>query len=145
MNDRDRAPVGFYLLAVLIFFQAASGLFGGGALMLDPTGSLLQMPLELLAPSPFSDYFIPGGILFLVLGMGPSVVFVGLLRRNKWAWLGTLLVGAALIIWIVVEIIMIGYHSQPPLQIVYGTVGVLLLALALMPPIRYEMNVKNKP
>ena len=130
MNTRDRAPVGFYILEVLIFFQAASGLLGGGALMLDPTGSVLQMPLELLASSPFSDYFIPAVILFLVLGVFPSIVFYGLLRRRKWGWLGTVLVGAALIIWILAEIVLIGYHSQPPLQLVYGSVGLLVLLLA---------------
>ena len=130
MDTRKRVPFSFYILEVLIFFQAISGLFGGGALILDPTGSLLQMPLDLLATSPFSDYFIPGIILFWVLGVFPSVVFYGLLRRKRWAWLGTVLIGAALIIWIVVEIVMIGYHSRPPLQLVYGSVGLLILLLA---------------
>ena len=143
MNVHKGASIGFYILEVLIFFQAASGLFGGGALILDPTGSLLQMPLDLLAPSPFSDYFIPGIILFWVLGVFPSVVFYGLLRRKRWAWLGTVLVGVALIIWIGVEIAFIGYHNEPPLQLIYGVEGILLLAIALLPSVQYEMKYSN--
>ena len=143
MNSHNRASVSFYILELLIFFQAVSGLFGGGALVMDPTGSLLKMPLDLLVPSPFSDYFIPGLILFWVLGVFPSVVFYGLLRRKKWAWLGAVVVGTALIIWIGVEIAMIGYHVEPPLQLIYGVEGILLLAITQLPSVQSEIKSSN--
>ena len=41
-----------YLLMGLILFQGVSGLFGGFALILDPTGNLLNMPLSMLEGSP---------------------------------------------------------------------------------------------
>lgn len=36
-------PPAYFLLAFLVFFQAVSGLFGGGALVLHPDGSALQI------------------------------------------------------------------------------------------------------
>jgi hypothetical protein len=68
------------------------------------------------------------------------VVFYGLWKRSKWAWMGAMTVSAALIIWIGVEIWMIGYHSEPPLQLVYGLLGVILLILTFLPTVRHELS-----
>lgn len=142
MNIPKSSSFSFYILSALILFQAASGLYGGGALILDPTGSSLQMPLSLLEGSPFNDYLIPGMILFVVLGIFPSIVFYGLLRKKVWAWLGAVLVGVALIIWIGTEIVMVGYHAEPPLQLVYGLVGIILFILTQMPSLQSELKSK---
>ncbi len=136
MNTPKRNSAAYFILLALIFFQGISGLYGGGALVLDPTGGTMKMPLNLLDGSPFNTYLIPGLILFVVLGMFPIIVLFGLLRRNVWAWRGALLVSVALIIWIGVEIAMIGYHADPPLQLIYGLVGVVLLVLTQLPSIR---------
>lgn len=109
---------------------------GGGALVADPSGSLLQMPRSLLEGSPFDDYLIPGLVLFLVLGVFPFIVLYGLWQRLPWAWPAALVVGIALVVWIGVEVLMIGYHAEPPLQLVYGLLGVVLLALVLLPSVR---------
>lgn len=122
---------GFYLLVLLIFFQAASGLYGGGALVIDPTGGSLALPLSLLDGAPFDNYLVPGLILFSVLGVFPGIVCYGLMRRQPWAWLGSVLVSIALMGWIGVEILMVGYQADPPLQLIYGSVGVVLLILSL--------------
>lgn len=121
----------FYLLMGLLGFQGMSGLYGGGALILDPSGDLLQMSLSLLEPSPFHNYLIPGVILFVILGIGPMMVLYGLYHQKRWGWLGALFVSVALIVWIGVEILMIGYHAEPPLQLTYGVVGILLLGFTL--------------
>lgn len=74
----DARPAALWTLAAGLVFQGLSGLYGGGALVWDPSGALLQMPLDLLEGSPFTTYRIPGLILFAVLGIGPLVVAVGL-------------------------------------------------------------------
>ena len=122
-----------------LLFQGLSGLGGGAALLLDPSGALLQMPLDLLAGSPFRTYRIPGLILFTVLGIGPLVVMVALWQRRAWAWTGALGISGALIIWIGVEIAMVGYHADPPLQLIYGSLGVVLLILTLWPSVRRSL------
>ncbi|WP_212747642.1 hypothetical protein [Fodinibius saliphilus] len=121
-----------YVLMFLVFFQAASGLYGGGALIWDPSGTILEMPLELLHPSPFSDYLLLGVILLIVLGIYPVIVFYSLYKRHLWAETGALILSLALIVWIGVEIIMIGYHTSPPLQLIYGLLGFVMLILSII-------------
>lgn len=142
MNSPKSKSIGFYILMVLLFFQTISGLFGGGALVLDPTGNSLQIPISFLDGSPFHNYLIPGFILFTALGVSPGIVFYGIMRRTSWAWSGSVLVSITLIIWIIVEIAMIGYHSNPPLQLIYGSVGIFLLILTQLPSVQIILKPK---
>lgn len=142
MNTFKSGSTGFYILLALILFQGVSGLFGGASLVWDPTGKILQMPPNLLDGSPFDTYMIPGAILFLVLGVFPLIVLYGLIRRKAWAWLGAVLVSIALITWIGVEIAMVGYHTEPPLQLIYGMVGILLLILTQLPSVQIILKPK---
>jgi hypothetical protein len=120
------------ILFLLVIFQAFSGLIGGLLLVIDPTGELLQIPVVWLRDSPFVDYLIPGWILLIVLGLFPLIVTYGLLRQLRWARPGALIAGIALIIWIGVQIIIIGYHPQPPLQLIYTLLGILIVIFALL-------------
>ncbi len=52
-----------------------------------------------------------------------------------------LIVGAVLIGWVGVEILIIGYHPQPPLQLIYGSVGLLILVLALLPSVKRPSKI----
>ena len=52
-------------------FLSVSALGGGAALMLGPRGEILRPPMSLLERSPFDSYFLPGLVLFTVLGIGP--------------------------------------------------------------------------
>lgn len=115
------------VLISCIIIQAISGVAGGIGLVSDPTGASLGIPQEWLSNSPFNDYLIPGVILFSVLGIFPAFVSVGLWKEKHWGWLGSLSLGIALIIWIIVEIIIIGYQSNPPLQLIYGILGIIIL------------------
>jgi hypothetical protein len=130
---KSKKPISVIVLMVSVFFQALSGLGGGAFLIADPTGETLNLPLSFLSNSPFPDYFLPGIILFSVLGVYPLTVTAGLWKRKYWGWLGSILLGIALLIWIFVEIIMIGYQSEPPLQLIYGILGIVILFLALLP------------
>lgn len=109
--------------------------------MIDPTGELLQMPLSMLEGSPFDNFLIPGIILLMILGVFPIVVFYGLWKRANWAWKGALTVSVALIIWIGVQIWMVGYHSDPPLQFIYGLLGVVLLGVVMIPSVRNQLRI----
>jgi len=139
-DQKISSPYSLYFLMGLILFQGISGLFGGLALVIDPTGDLLQMPLSMLAGSPFDNFLIPGIILLTILGIFPMVVFYGLWKRLDWSWMGALMVSAALIIWIGVEIWMVGYHPEPPLQLIYGLLGLFLLVLVMMPSVRLALE-----
>lgn len=134
--DPRRRPPPLYALLGLNLFQGLSGLGGGFGLMVDPTGTSIQMPLEWLEGSPFSTYFLPGVILFTVLGIFPLVVAFGVTGPRPWGWFGSLLVGVAVLIWLGVEIATVGFQAWPPLQLIYALEGVGILVLAQVPSVR---------
>ncbi len=141
-------PISVYNLMFLMLFQSVSGIFGGGSLIIDPSGGLLKMPISFLNGSPFPNFLIPGIILFLILGIFPFLLFLALIFRPEWkfpdilniykevhwAWTFSLYVGIMLIIWIDFEIIFIREVSA--LQAIYSFVGVLIVIFALLPKVK---------
>jgi len=76
----------------------------------------MPLPLSALAGSPFETYLGPGLILFTILGIGPLVAARLAWRRSPLAPIAAFVVGIALLIWVAVEITIIGYSNEPPLQ-----------------------------
>jgi hypothetical protein len=108
------------------------GALGGGlVLIVAPRGEIMPLPLSALAGSPFETYLVPGLILFSVLGLGPLVAARLAWGRHPFAPFAALIVGAALLIWIAVEIAIIGYSNEPPLQAIYLVLGVAITVVAL--------------
>jgi hypothetical protein len=120
----------------LMLLQGLSGVAGGIGLLTDPTGASLSIPHQWLDGSPFSDYTVPGVILLVVLGALPLLVSWGMWMYRRWAWYGSIGVGIALIVWIVVEIMVVGYQADPPLQAIYGILGAIILALSFARDVR---------
>jgi hypothetical protein len=100
------------------------GAIGGGlALMAGPNGEIIPLPVAALSGSPFANYFVPGAILFTIIGLGPLSAAVLAWRRLPVAPLLAFAVGVALLVWLVVEIELVGYSSDPPLQALYLGLG----------------------
>jgi hypothetical protein len=113
---------------ILQIFVSLGALVSGTLLMIAPSGAMLHMRPDMLRESPFHDFFLPGAILFLVHGLGQCVAGVFTMRRLPAAgFLGTAL-GIALMIWIFVQVNMIGGGHF--LQYSYFALGVLETALA---------------
>ncbi|MHB9150484.1 MAG: hypothetical protein ACYC33_10485 [Thermoleophilia bacterium] len=107
----------------------AVGAIPAGLLMIiRPSGSFMSMPLTMLDGSPFRDFLWPGVILLVANGILPLVVAWGAWRRKSWAPEGHVVVGAVLIGWIVVELLMIDYHW---LQAAYLGLGIVILGLGI--------------
>jgi hypothetical protein len=116
----------------LLVLQGVGAVGGGSALMLGPQGQIIPLPVSQLAGSPFDSYFVPGLVLFTVLGIGPLAVALLAWRRHALSPVLTMLVGVALLIWIGVQVATIGYSTDPmPLQAVYLGLGVILLLMGL--------------
>lgn len=141
---------------MIIFFQSLSGLFGGFSLIAEPSGASLRMPLDFLEGTPFNTYFIPGMILFLLLGVLPGITFIGLIgrkhwrwaqqintHRNKhWSWTFSIYTSIILILWIDFQIMLIGYENF--IQTLYALVGAAILIFALMPgSMRYYTKIEQ--
>ena len=131
-SDRTRHPLsqvakGALALEVVLSIGA---LAGGLILIIAPRGEILPLPLSALAGSPFDTYFVPGLILFGVLGFGPLVASRLAWLRHPLAPTAAFIVGAGLLIWVAVEIAIIGYSNEPPLQAIYGLLGVVIVLVA---------------
>jgi hypothetical protein len=116
---------------VLEILLGVGAVCGGMALMAGPRGEILPLPVAALAESPFSNYFAPGAILFAVLGLGPLGAAVCTRRRHPLAPFLLFAAGAALLMWLIVEIAVVGYSNRPPLQAVYLGLGVVMTSVGV--------------
>jgi hypothetical protein len=146
-NPKKR-PFSLWVLIVLVFLIGISALISGPMLFLAPDGHLMMWTTAELEGSPFTDYLIPGLILFAFIGIYP--VFVGLgmtvffrwqapeainpFKFYHWAWTAALVVGIIMLIWIAAETLWLGYISF--LQPVIAVWGVLIIGLELVPGVR---------
>ena len=130
-RPRDRRRTLAVTAAVLEVGLALGAIGGGAALMLGPRGEIVPLPVSALAGSPFDSYFLPGLVLFTVLGLGPLAVAGLAIRRQRIAPLLTVMVGVALLLWLAVQIAIIGFALNPPLQPMYVVLGVVIVAVGL--------------
>jgi hypothetical protein len=120
------------IAAIVLETVLALGAIGGGiALILGPRGEIVGLPVSALAGSPFDSYLVPGVVLFAVLGLGSLVGAVLAWRAHPVAPLLTIAVGGALLIWLVVQISVIGFSTDPPLQPIYLGMGLVIAAIGV--------------
>lgn len=143
-------PSRSWIVWLLIFFEALlsfGAIVSGAMLMFAPDGSLLGMPVSVMHGGPFRDFFIPGMILFLFLGVYPAIVAYGVWQKPAWrwanafnpfgkyhwSWAGSLAAGAIVWVWLLVELIWVDYSI---LHAIYFIWGGLIFFLAVAPPVR---------
>jgi hypothetical protein len=128
-----------------MLFLSVGALFGGYMLLMDTSGLALQMPANALENSPFTDYLIPGLILLVFMGLLPLTLvyalifrpdwswagFLNIYRTQYWAWTYSLFVGVILVIWIDIQIFLLGYDAV--IQTVYALYGIVLIIVVLIP------------
>lgn len=94
-------------LLIWLHFVIGIGAMAGGMVAILNPQKPLGMPTEALQNSPFSDYLIPGIILFAVIGLGNLFSASMLLKKSKWQAYISGVTGGALVVWIIVQCIMI--------------------------------------
>lgn len=146
-NNAPKTPVSVFLLAFLLIFTGIGGIYGGYSLTMATDGSKMGMSTEILANSPFNSFLIPGIILLIFNGILPLLIAWGLFvkppwqwpelfnlyHKQHWCWTFSLYYGFILIIWINVQIIMLGFSSL--LQPVFALTGALISVLTLFPAV----------
>lgn len=114
----------------ILGFVALSAIPSGITMMVSPGGEPMEMPLSMLDGTPFSNFFWPGLLLFGVIGLGHALaLFLGLKRRTLFEPVAAAL-GLGLIIWLYVQVSMIGGGHW--LQILYFILGTTEVALAVL-------------
>lgn len=140
-------PVASLLLIGLQGLLGIGAVFGGGALMLDPSGALLGMPTELMQIPLFPNYLIPGVILLMAFGVLPLTVTTALVwkwnwglgeklnpfKDRHWSWAFSLYIGFGLIVWLSVQIYILG--SSSVVHLVYTAWGLAIQALTILPSV----------
>jgi hypothetical protein len=143
-----KRPVADWVLIALLLLLSVSALIPGAMFMLAPDGHLIQMPMSNLNESPFKNYFIPGLLLFLFVGVFPMAVAYGLWRMpawnwpnlinpfklQHWSWAGSLAAGVILITWITVQVLLI--KSVAFLHYLYWCWGIFVVLLTLTSRVR---------
>lgn len=112
---------------VLLILNGISACFGGGSLVLDPSGGLLQMKLDIIQYTPFDNYFFPGLILLTVLGIGSLTTAILAIMKHRWYPKLMMLEGGAMAIWIVVQYLMISMFH--PLQLIIAGMGLVIFSI----------------
>ena len=119
------------LLRILHGFVGIGAAAGGMAAILNPTAPL-GAPMSMLENCPFDTFLVPGILLFGVIGVGNlTALAVSLARPRATSYAGCL-TGAAMVIWIIVQCIMI--QSVISLHVIFFCVGVVqgILGLVLL-------------
>ena len=136
------------ILIGLLAFLGVGAMFGGGALIISPSGELLGMPLSMIKESPFSNFLIPAIFLFVVLGLAPCLLTFALVRKPEskmaqrfnlfkdmhWAWSFSVYIGLILILWLQFEMMFI--HSVHWSHTFYMFLAVAILIVAILPQMR---------
>jgi hypothetical protein len=117
------------VVVVLLLLNSTGALFGGWNLMTHPAGDAMGLPLSYLAFSPFSDYFFPGLILFVGNGIFSAIVLAAFYLDYRFAARLITAQGAALVGWIVIQMLMIRVIFY--LQFVFVGVGLALIFCGL--------------
>jgi len=136
------------LLIFLLIFLGLGAIFGGGILIVSPSGKIFGMPLSMLENSPFNNFLVPGICLFVILGIVPIGLSVALIKKPEykfaelfnfysdiyWAWTYCIFVAFALIIWIQIEMTFLrAVHWSHSL---YMFLAIAILFVALLPEVR---------
>lgn len=139
----------YFLHGLLAINALAAGLL----MMLKPDGSFLQLNPNFLNTSPFTNFFIPGLLLFILIGLLSFISLCGLVFKFKWkiadriniypnkhwSWTFSVYSGIATIIWINVQLLMTEYFWLQPVIIFLG-LGILIGSLLPGVMKHYEIN-----
>lgn len=117
-----------YSLGTLLLFVALNAFGGGYYAMAGADG----VPVEWLAGSPFQDYYSPGLFLFVIVG--GSALFSGILvfARHRIARKAAVACGMVILLWLLVQLSIIGYVSW--MQPVTAAAALIILLLTLKIP-----------
>jgi hypothetical protein len=131
----------FVYLAILHFFIGIGAIFGGTMGMLYPDNPM-GISNDLLKGSPFTNYFYPSLILFAVIGLGNVLAGFAVRLHSKYQGYVSGVFGGALVIWIGVQVLIMG--SVHPLHIIYFILGVATVsgaAVVLYKERLFPMNI----
>jgi len=132
------------LLIILQIFLGLGGIGGGIAILLDPSGTAMGLPPDLVDGLFIDSFVLPSLFLIALMGLLPLLTAHGLwkavswifaqqinpFQKQTWAWTLSLFLGLLLIGWILFQILLWG--SPIGIQILYLVTGGLITLLSII-------------
>ena len=128
-DARIERPAYAWLAIALEMFTALGAIPVGVMLLTDPSGAGVGFPAGWIEATPFGSYFVPGLYLFAMNGVGMLVLAALSIQRHRWAPALTVVLGAGLLVWIGVQVIVMPETST--LQAAYGAIGLTLVGVGV--------------
>ncbi len=126
-----------YVLGTILAFIALNA-FGGGYYGISGASGV---PKEWLQGSPFKDYLIPSLFLFVVIGGSFLFASIAVFRRAHSARLAATGAAILVLVWLVVQVAIIGYVSwMQPATTIAAIIVLILVRFLPKPP-----NELNQP
>ncbi|SDB91824.1 hypothetical protein GA0111570_108122 [Raineyella antarctica] len=122
MEHRRGVPHRYGIVLGLQLFNAISAIGGGIALMIG----LIDQPVW-VTHTAFPDLYLPGVILFAIVGGSALVAALAMAKRVVGRELASILAGVVMLAWIIGEIASIrGLHVLQAVYLVTGAVAIWL-------------------
>ena len=117
-----------YSLGAFQAFIGITAIAGGFRLVSNPNGAS-DIPIEWLNSSPFTNYFIPGSVLLIVIGFGNVLGGIFSFLSKRYAGGLAAMLGTFLILFMTIEVWFVGLRNF--LQPLYFILGAIVLILGL--------------
>ena len=129
-------PSGIKVLIVIELFIAALGVASGIGLITDPTGK--GMGLDVVKDKiPFQNLTLLGLWFMGPYGLLPAALAYGFYKGRLWAWKPALYLAIIEVIWVLVQIPMVG---RSILQAVIGSIALATIYLLYRPSVRSHLE-----
>lgn len=117
-----------WIIAIsLLLANGIHAMATGYAFIIHPVWNMPGLTIPYLTPSSLDNFFMPGILLFLILGLMSIIVsIVALLKGTFYPFLISLQ-GVALFVWTLSQIIFLGFLH--PMLIVIGIISIMLIPI----------------
>jgi len=126
-----------YRLLFALHILVGVGAVSGGFTAITNPEEPLGITVEALKNSPFTNFLIPGIILFVVIGLGNIISALMFLFKTRFQGYISGVFSGALIIWIVVQCIML--NAIAFLHVLFFLIGLIQAACSMI--ILYEQRL----
>ncbi|GEM_PF-1042092 len=152
-------PLSIKGLVVFMGLFAFVGFMSGYGLLSSPSGEGLGLSPDLLEDAPVGDYTLVGLFFVAFFGILPTMAAYGLWTRKRWrwtdpvnkwtgqnwAWTASAALGIIMLLWIVVELLLLGFLTGigGVLQVIITALAFMVLALVTRPSVRSFMKLDD--
>ncbi|HRO86353.1 MAG TPA: hypothetical protein PK110_16150 [Niabella sp.] len=127
MSSQKHERIIRYTLGMLLLFVAINAFAGGYYGMAGAE----SVPVAWLKDSPFHNYILPGLFLFVCVGGSALFAAIVVFRQNRIARKAAFSCGIIILLWLAVQIAIIGYVSWMQPTTAAAAIIILLLTRKL--------------